>query len=78
MLRYDLGIDSIEKAEAIRGKHILIRKKPFDEKGEDEFFWNELIGMDVYLDTGEYVGGLKRIFQTGGNDVYVVENQEKE
>jgi 16S rRNA processing protein RimM len=34
--------------------------------------------LDVYTITGQYLGVLKEIFPTGSNDVYVVENQEKE
>ena len=32
----------------------------------------------MYLDTGQYLGVLKGIFQTGSNDVYVIEGQGKE
>jgi len=72
------GMNSIDQAEAFRGAGILIRKDSVAKKDEDEFFWNELLGLDVYLITGQYLGVLKDIFPTGSNDVYVVENQGKE
>jgi 16S rRNA processing protein RimM len=71
------GVDSIEQAAAFRGAEILIRKDSL-KKNQDEFFWYELLGLHVYLTTGEYLGVLKEIFSTGSNDVYVVKNREKE
>jgi 16S rRNA processing protein RimM len=61
-----------------RGAEILIRKDSLKKKDEDEFFWYELLGLDVYLITGQYLGVLKEILPTGSNDVYVVRNQGKE
>ena len=72
------GLNSIDQAEIFRGAGILIRKDSLVKRDEDEFFWHELLGLDVYLITGQYLGVLKEIFPTGSNDVYVVENQGKE
>lgn len=72
------GLDSVEQVEIFKGAEILIRKDSLIKTGEDEFFWYELLGLEVYLTTGEYLGALKEIFPTGSNDVYVVENQGKE
>ena len=72
------GLDSVEQVEIFEGAEILIRKDSLVKPGEDEFFWYELLGLAVHLTTGEYLGALKEIFPTGGNDVYVVENQGKE
>ena len=71
------GVDSIDHAKTLKGLEILIRKDSLN-KNQDEFFWYELLGLDVYLTTGEYLGILREIFSTGSNDVYVVENQGRE
>jgi len=71
------GVNSIDQATVFRGFGILIRKDSL-KKNQDEFFWHELLGLHVYLITGEYLGVLKDIFPTGSNDVYVVENQGRE
>jgi 16S rRNA processing protein RimM len=73
-----LGLNSIDQAEVFRGAEILIKKDFLSKKDEDEFFWYELIGLKVYLTTGQYLGVLKEIFPTGSNDVYVVGNQGRE
>jgi 16S rRNA processing protein RimM len=72
------GLNSIDQANTFKGAGILIRKDSLIKKYEDEFFWYELLGLDVYLTTGQYLGVLKEIFPTGSNDVYVVDNQGKE
>jgi 16S rRNA processing protein RimM len=66
------GIDTVEGAEAYRGASVLVRKDAFVHEREDEYFWHEIIGLRVYLDTGEYVGEVSHILPTGGSDLYVV------
>ncbi len=72
------GLRSVDEAQVFTGAGILIRKDSMVRSDEDEFFWYELIGLDVYLITGQYLGVLKGIFPTGSNDVYVVENEGRE
>jgi 16S rRNA processing protein RimM len=72
------GVDSVETAEGLRGADMFICKKALPQKQEGEFFHFELMGLSVYLDTGRCLGVLRRIFQTGSNDVYVVEGQGKQ
>ena len=55
-----------------------IRKNSLIKTDEDEFFYYELLGLNVYLTTGQYLGAVKDIFPTGSNDVYVVEGLGKE
>jgi 16S rRNA processing protein RimM len=72
------GLDSAEQAETFRGAEILIPKDSLQKEDEDEFFWHELLGMEVYLTNGEYLGVVRDIFPTGSNDVYVVEHEGRE
>ncbi len=72
------GLDSYEKAEKYRGAKIFVRKDQLKENSDGEYYWFELIGLDVYQDTGEYLGILKEIIPTGSNDVYVVSLNQSE
>ncbi|MEW6669621.1 MAG: ribosome maturation factor RimM [Thermodesulfobacteriota bacterium] len=72
------GIDTVEEAEACRGAAVLVRKEAFSRESEDEFFWHEIIGLEVYLNTGAYVGEVRHILPTGGNDLYVVSSGKSE
>jgi len=72
------GLNSIEQTEIFKAAKIFIRKDSLIKKDEDEFFYYELRGLNVYSITGQYIGVVKEIFPTGSNDVYVVEGQGKE
>ena len=72
------GLNSLDEAEKFRGAEILIRKDSLDRNGVNEYFWFELIGLKVYLNTGRYMGRLQEIIATGSNDIYVVREGEKE
>lgn len=71
-------LNSIEEAEKYRGAKILIRKDYLVNKEEDEYFWHELVGLKVYLNTGKYLGTVKHILPTGSNDIYVIQQGETE
>ncbi len=70
-------INDRNKAEEYRNVKIYIEKSIL-EKEEGEYFWYELIGLDVYLVSGEYIGKIENILPTGSNDVYIVGKEEKE
>jgi 16S rRNA processing protein RimM len=72
------NLDSLQEAEKYRGAEVLIRKDFVLEKDEDEYFWHELIGLRVYLNTGRYIGTISQILQTGSNDIYVVQEGNTE
>ncbi len=72
------NLNSIEEAEKYRGAEILIKRDSLSDKKEDEYFWHELIGLSVHLNTGKYLGTIEHILPTGSNDIYVVREGEKE
>ena len=72
------GLHSLEEAEKYRGAEVLIRRDSLTRENEEDYFWHELIGLRVYLKGGRYVGTIKHILSTGGNDIYVVQEGEKE
>ena len=71
------GFETIEQAEDLRGASIYLEKRAL-ERGEEEFFWHEIIGLGVYLRTGRYVGRVRNILATAANDIYVVGEGEDE
>lgn len=71
------GLSGRDDSEAFRGAEIFIRKEVLSRE-QDEYFFYELEGLRVYLDTGEYVGRISQIISTKGNDIYVVNDAGKE
>jgi 16S rRNA processing protein RimM len=72
------GISSRTGAEAYRDAEVLIRKDAVPRKDADEYFWYELLGIDVFLESGEYLGPISDIIATGSNDIYVIKRGQKE
>ena len=72
------NVNSLEDAEKYRGAEIFMVKDGLVHDDEDEYFWYELIGLRVYLNTGRYLGKIRHILPTGSNDIYVVGEEETE
>ena len=44
---------------------------------ENEFYWKDLIGKEVELENGTFVGVVTEIIETGSDDVLVVEKENQ-
>ena len=62
------GIDTMEAAQAMRGKRIELYREDIDD---EVIFAAELIGMEVFCD-GELIGKIKEVLDYPGNSVYVI------
>ena len=71
-------IETFDRAQALTGKEIFIDKDRLPSLSEGEYYHFQLIGLSVETKEGELLGTLSAIFETPGNDVYVVESGEKE
>lgn len=66
------------EAEKLREAVIKLPKDHFQRLPEGNFYWFEIEGLEVYQDTGRYLGRVEGIFSTGSNDVYVVRDGGEE
>jgi len=71
------GLRSIDEATEYRDADIFLRKDAV-ARSDDEYFWYELLGLKVYLDTGQYLGTIAQIIPTKAHDIYVVKEGDKE
>ena len=67
------GIDTMEAAQAMRGKTIELYREDIDD---EVIFAAELIGMEVFCD-GELIGKIKEVLDYPGNSVYVVRGEHE-
>ena len=67
------GIDTMEKAQAMRGKTIELYR---EDISDEVIFAAELLGMDVICD-GESIGKIADVLDYPGNKVYVVKGQHE-
>lgn len=72
------GVDTVEKAEALRGKIIFLNRNDI-KLPEGRYFIADLIGCEVYdADSGILYGKISDITETGANDVWHIKSGEKE
>lgn len=69
------GIDNINDIEKYKGSDVLIERSQAVPLNEGEYFICDIIGAEVYTDTGEKLGFIKEVLQTGANDVYIVKKE---
>ena len=67
------GIDTVEKAEALRGKLITANRNDLPKLPDGKYYIVDMIGLDVVV-SGEMVGEVCDVLQYGSADVYVVKN----
>jgi len=66
------GIDDCTAAEQFIGTNIKIPREDALPLDEDEYYQADLLDMPVFTETGEKLGTITQILQTGANDIYVV------
>lgn len=71
------GIETPEESRAYRGAVIAVARDSL-ALHEGEYWNDDIIGLSVVTTTGELLGTVSDIIDTGGNDVYVVKSGEKE
>jgi 16S rRNA processing protein RimM len=66
------GITTETAAEDLRSMEVFIREKDAAPLAADEYFMHQLYGLVVVTDTGEELGKVREVIETGANDVLVV------
>jgi 16S rRNA processing protein RimM len=66
-------IGTREAAEALKGARIFVARGSFPTAGADEFYWVDLIGLDVFNRQGEDLGQVVGLLETGTHCVLRVE-----
>jgi 16S rRNA processing protein RimM len=72
------GYDTPEKARELNGWLVQVPQEEAVPLPDGQYYWFELIGLEVVTESGEKLGRVVDIFETGSNDVYVVKAGKKE
>ena len=67
------GVDTMEKAQALRGKVVELYREDIDD---EVIFAAELIGVEVYAD-GVLLGKITDVLDYPGNSVYVINGEHE-
>ena len=72
------GVDDREAATALRGVLIGVPEAVLPESEPDEYYWRDLIGLNVVTVAGERFGRVDNLMATGANDALIVSDGTRE
>jgi 16S rRNA processing protein RimM len=72
------GIEDLDSSGALIGSDVLVSQDKLEELSEGEYYWEDIIGLEVLTEDDRKIGRVESIFPTGSNDVYVVSGGERE
>ncbi len=72
------GIDDRTKAESLKGGFLLVHRSEAVSLPQYSFFICDIKGCEVYNESGEKLGIVSEVLQTGSNDVYEVTDTKGE
>jgi 16S rRNA processing protein RimM len=71
------GVDDRNTAESLKGCRISLPRSAFPPPEEGEFYWVDLIGLEVFNREGEHLGVVRDLMSTGPTSVLVLEYPEQ-
>lgn len=71
------GYTDRNAAQLLVGATVAVRPEQLPPPGPGEYYWSELEGLSVVNLQGEELGMVSHLFETGANDVMVVEGERR-
>ena len=72
------NLDNVNQVQHLVGRELYVHAEQLPALPEGEYYWRDLVGMQVVTEEGERLGTLTEIIATGSNDVYVVQGSDRE
>lgn len=72
------GVDSVDDTQELTGKIVYIDNSQLPQLEEGEFFWFQLIGLNIYTEEGRYLGEVRSLIDRAYQSVLVVKDGDKE
>jgi 16S rRNA processing protein RimM len=66
------GLESLSQVERLVGGSILLPKEQLPELTDDEYYWHQLDGLQVFDKHYGEIGRLKGLYSTAAHDTYIV------
>lgn len=73
LLLHLAGLDSRTVLEPLRQRYLFIERSQAAPLETDEYYEDELVGLQVRTEAGQVLGVLTEVLWTGANDVYVIQ-----
>jgi len=71
------GVDDRDQAAALMGRDIAIPRDALPATASDEYYWIDLIGLQVETEQGDDLGRIVDMVETPANDVMVVRGERE-
>lgn len=72
------GFDDPERARSLRGRAVAVREVDLAPRGESEYYYYQLVGLEVRDEEGRVRGRVREVLPSPGNDVLAVEADGRE
>ena len=72
-----VGLRERDEAEALKGATIQVSRKDFPALEEDEYYWTDLIGLDVVNLQGEALGKVADMMHNGAQSILRIKPLEE-
>lgn len=72
-----VGIADRDQALALKGCEIAVQRASLPIAAENEYYWSDLIGLNVTNLRGEAFGTIEQILEAGAHDVLVVRGERE-
>ncbi|MPV85694.1 ribosome maturation factor RimM [Ostreibacterium oceani] len=72
------GVDSREAVAHLIGESLFIKRSELPALNDKEYYWDDLIGLQVFDLHGKLLGSISSLMETGANDVIVVTNENSD
>jgi 16S rRNA processing protein RimM len=71
------GIDDRDQAAGLMGWDIFISRDQLPTAAKGEYYWSELIGLNVETIDGIQLGVVDSLLETGANDVIIIQGERE-
>jgi len=71
------GVDDRDQAASLMGWDIFITQDQLPKAAKGEYYWSDLIGLNVETIDGVQLGVVDSLLETGANDVVIVQGERE-
>jgi 16S rRNA processing protein RimM len=71
------GCNDRDAADALRGAEVAVTRESLGEAEQGTLYWVDLVGLEVVDESGERLGEVERLFETGETSVLVVKGAKE-
>ena len=68
-------VNDMDAAGLLRNKSIYLTREQIGDLPEGRYYIDDLLGLEVFHENGDFLGKLAEVITTGSNDVYIIKKE---